>query len=1060
MYLLDLFSRKKTCDLLVNVDGKAVTRYRHFKDFLTHNHEALNLIAELEQTYYAGRSFSMGSVRRTCEKVMQATQSLIEAVNGISRGKYEKLSTVCEQIDQEVTRIFNLLPCAPTGDLVLPFEAIRLDMVGSAGGKATNLATAHNALGIPTPQGFVITAHAFERFLAETGLTRPIEEMLVEITPDMTEDMQGKCTTVQEMIRKAEFPAALAGEILKAYEALEAKTRKRVRIAMRSSAVGEDTEASFAGQYHTELNVTGDTILDAYKAVVASKYFPRALLYRLRYGLDDRDTPMCVAGIAMVDSRASGVLYTADPAAPESALVRIGAIWGLGEHLVSGAASPDLFWVDKHTQDITRREISRKGERLVSLEHGGTRLEEVPEDDKGQPSIDDDTVRVLTRYGLMLEEHFKRPQDVEWAVDQGGKLFILQSRPLSLVEAKPEKQGVPEISSAHPILLATGKTASTGTASGVVVIADGKNLSALPENAILVARTASPDYAKYVERVKGLITDVGSVASHLASVAREFRVPAIVDAAVATSSLQEGQLITMVADSATVYDGIVPELAASTRPLKKPVFESPMHRRVRAVLDLISPLNLTDPKDPRFSPDGCRTIQDIIRFSHEQAMTEMFLLSWGPGEGVTSVKLTSNIPLVLYCIDLGGGLKEMLTTCDTITPDHIESIPMKALWSGFTHPGITWSGAVPLDLRNFMTLMGSSVTAELPGGILGGDSYAILSRDYLNLSAKFGYHYANVDVFCSEEAAQNHILLQFAGGAGSYVGRSLRVSLLANVLGRLGFNIRGTGDVLDASLKGCDVTLTEYTLDQVGRLLASSRLLDMAIPSQAQVERMTEAFFAGDYDFLGQRHSSQLPGFYTRGEEWQLVEEDGRTLCLQDGAKWVPGLSSGIAKFMGRMFGAKYQEFLDSIRAYYYFPLAIAKDSSVADAVLRVRVKPVGGSIDRAGGLAFGIRNVGNYFVLRLNALEDNFTLFETVNNRRFQRASVSKKIQTGRWYGIRVETSGSSLKGYLDDELLIEYTAERPLKGYVGMWTKADSVTYFDEFVIESNGTVRKLFP
>ena len=179
-------------------------------------------------------------------------------------------------------------------------------------------------------------------------------------------------------------------------------------------------------------------------------------------------------------------------------------------------------------------------------------------------------------------------------------------------------------------------------------------------------------------------------------------------------------------------------------------------------------------------------------------------------------------------------LKEMLTTCDTITPDHIESIPMKALWSGFTHPGISWSGAVALDLRNFMTLMGSSVTAELPGGVLGGDSYAILSRDYLNLSAKFGYHYANVDVFCSEEAAQNHILLQFAGGAGSYVGRSLRISLLANVLGRLGFNITGIGDALDASLKGCDMALMEYTLDQLGRLLASSRLLDMAIPSQAQ----------------------------------------------------------------------------------------------------------------------------------------------------------------------------------------------------------------------------------
>jgi len=165
-----------------------------------------------------------------------------------------------------------------------------------------------------------------------------------------------------------------------------------------------------------------------------------------------------------------------------------------------------------------------------------------------------------------------------------------------------------------------------------------------------------------------------------------------------------------------------------------------------------------------------------------------------------------------------------------------------------------------------------------------------------------------------------------------------------------------------------------------------------------------------------------------------------------------------MAKFMGKMVGAKYQELMDNIGAYYYFPIAIAKDSSVSDAILRLRVKPLAGSIDRAGGLAFAIGNIGNYFVLRLNGLEDNFILFEFVNNRRFQRASVPKEIETGRWYEIRVKTSGHSLKGYLDDELLIEYTAERPLSGHVGIWTKADSVTYFDELIIKADGHVREI--
>ena len=1058
MSLLDLFSKKRTGTLLVNVDGKVVDRYKHFKDLLCHNHDALNLIAELEQVYYAGSSFSMGSVRKDYEELMRSTRALTEALNGMSRGKYGDLAKVCDQINEEITRIFTPEPLSPTSELVLPFEALTPEMAKSAGGKATNLATVQNALGMPIPQGFVITAYAFERFLDESGLAKPVAEMLEEIGTDMTGEMEEKCRAIQQMISKAEVPVAIANEILRAYGALEGRTWKNVPIAMRSSAVGEDTEASFAGQYVTELNVSRENILGAYKAVLASKYSPRAVVYRLRYGLDDRDTPMCVAGTAMVDSRSSGVLYTVDPSAPESSVLKISSIWGLGEHLVSGEASPDVFCVDKGTKEITKRDISRKEQRLVSIDHGGAILENVPDDEKAQPSIDDDTVHSLVLYGLRIEEYFNCPQDVEWAVDRSGKLFLLQSRPLRFTDVKTEERTTPEVFPDHSILLSAGEAASAGTVCGVVVLAHGKNLNDIPDDAILVAKTTSPDYAAYMGKVKGVITDIGSVASHLASVAREFGVPAIVNAGSATSRLRDGRTITMVAGTTTVYEGIVPELAVNIRPLKKHIFESPVHRRMRAILDKVSPLNLTDPKAAVFSPQGCKTIHDVIRFSHETAMKEMFLLSDSGGGGAMSVKLTANIPLVLYCIDLGGGLKEMLTTCDMITPDHIESIPMKALWSGFTHPGITWSGAVNLDLGNLMTLMASGVTAAVGGGMPGGDSYAILSRDYLNLSAKFGYHYANVDAFCCEEAAQNHILLQFSGGVGSYVGRSLRINLLANVLGRLGFAITVTGDLLEASVKGYDMKLMDYTLDQVGRLLASSRLLDVAIPNQIQVDRMTEAFFSGDYDFLNQGLSSQLPGFYTHVGQWERIEEDGRLLCLQDGSKWGTSLSSGMAKFMGKMVGAKYQELMDNIGAYYYFPIAIAKDSSVSDAILRLRVKPLAGSIDRAGGLAFAIGNIGNYFVLRLNGLEDNFILFEFVNNRRFQRASVPKEIETGRWYEIRVKTSGHSLKGYLDDELLIEYTAERPLSGHVGIWTKADSVTYFDELIIKADGHIREI--
>jgi pyruvate,water dikinase len=1055
MAIRDLFSRKQVCHFLVTDTGEIAKKYNYFMEFLASNRVALGIISELEQLYYGSGPFTMAGVETQYGKLAAATGNLVEALNGLAPGKYAELFRVYERIGKEIAPIFAAAPPPSLGELVLPLEALDQDMVKVAGSKATNLACIHKYLDAPIPPGFVVTAGALEVFLRETGLARSVEALLAGLSPDNLEDLEERSKAIQDLILQAQVPAALAGEILKAYQDLEAGTHPHVRLAMRSSAIGEDTEASFAGQYATELNVTQDNLLEAYKLVLASKYAPRAIAYRLRYGLEDRDTRMCVAGIVMIDSRSSGVLYTVDPSQPDSNLLKINSIWGLGEQLVSGEAAPDEYYVDKTTGTIKQRVISRKGQRLVNLKGGGTRLEEVPAGKQELPSLDDDTILALARYGLRLEEYYQGPQDVEWAVDQEGNLYFLQSRPLGLVQSKPEPEALPQDFPDHPILLSGGQTASPGIAVGRVYLAEGDPSRPLPEDAILVARTASPDHARLMGKIKGIITDIGSVTSHLASVSREFGVPALFDAGQATVLLSDGEPITLMADRATVYQGIVPELAAAAKPAKRHLFDSPLHRRMRTFLDKVAPLNLTDPQDPAFAPSGCQTIHDVIRFAHEKVVREMFGLSGEAGEGVISVKLTTDIPLVLHLVDLGGGLKAGLTTCDEVTRDHLESLPMRALWKGFCHPGITWTGSVAVGAGDFMQLMARGMMTR-PENLPGGDSYAILSREYVNLSAKFGYHFANLDAFLSDIPDQNYISLQFAGGAGTYYGKSLRLTFLGNVLFMLGFKINVTGDLLEASLTGLDRSSIENTLDQVGRLLACSRLLDMAIGNEAEMTRMIEGFFAGDYDFLNRAQEIRIPGFYTHTGNWRRVVEDGRTLLLQDGSDYGSSLTSGMANFMSKMMGAKYQELLDNIEAYYYFPLAIAKDSEVADAILRVRAKPVAGSVDQAGGLAFGIRNINNYFVFRINALEDNVILFEYINNKRLTRSTIQQEIQTNLWYLITIKITGNTLKGYLDDQLLLEYTAERPLTGYVGLWTKADSVTIFEELTIETHGKKR----
>ena len=881
---------------------------------------------------------------------------------------------------------------------------------------------------------------------------------LDRISPYDLEDLSARCRVLRGLVLDSAVPTRVAEAVLGAVDRLESESGGPVRLAMRSSAVGEDSQASFAGQYSTVLNVGRGNVLEAYKEVLASKYTPSAVLYRLRYGLDEADTPMCVLGLVMVRSRASGVLYTADPGGARgedgSPAMRVNAVLGLGEQLVSGRATPDVFLVGRSPLRILQRETSAKPERLVAREDGGTVLEAVAGDEAALPCVSETTILDLARHALSMEGHFKRPQDVEWAVDPDGRLLLLQSRPLEAASAGAEAQPViREEDIANPVLLRGGRTAAPGAAVGPAFVLGAAEQGSLPEGAVLVTRTAAPEHAALLDRAAGIVSEVGGVASHLASVARELGVPALFDAGEAAARIPHGRTVTLWADAAAVYDGEVPQLEAVRSGRRGHVFDSPMHRRLRAVLDLVSPLHLTDPAAPEFSPAGCRTVHDIISFAHERSMKAMFALG-GEAEGESAaVRVKAGIPLALSCVDLGGGFRSDLTSCDTATLADIRSAPMQALWKGLTHPGVSWAGGVGLSARNLLTLMASStLAAEAPGG----DSYAVISGDYVNLSAKFGYHFANIDAYCGEGPGQSHASLRFSGGVGTFSGRSLRINFLAAVLSRLGYVVGVTGDMLDASLKGIDREPLLAVLDQTGRLLASSRLLDLAIANPAQVDGMVEMFFRGDYDFLGRSERTRIPGFYVLQGDWTIETGDGPTRLRQDGSKWVSGLSSGVAGLAGRFVGKKYQEFLDNIGAYFYFPLAVARDSSVQDADLAVSVLPSAGRIDRAGGLAFGLRNAGNYFVFRVNALEDNAVLFEFVENKRLLRAQADMPVQAGRWTRIEVRVRGPRAVCLVDGRNVLEHEAAQPIAGHVGLWTKADSVTLFRDFGLDSGGAVR----
>lgn len=277
---------------------------------------------------------------------------------------------------------------------------------------------------------------------------------------------------------------------------------------------------------------------------------------------------------------------------------------------------------------------------------------------------------------------------------------------------------------------------------------------------------------------------------------------------------------------------------------------SPIYKTVQTALKRIAPLNLTDPKDPNFSPEGCQTLHDIIRFAHEIAMREMFRI----GDEVESEKgaalpLRISLPMNILVIDLGGGLSVPEGKREAVL-ENVLSRPFKALLRGMTHKEVTWDQHAGVDLRGFGSLIAESLIRDpLLEGPMGGPSYAVVASRYLNFSARLGYHFVTVASFCGELVNDNYIIFHFKGGAADIARRSRRAHLITIVLRWLGFSVEQKGDMVRGEVKKYQATVLEEKLDMVGRLLGSVNLLDMALRDDRQVEWYADQFLEGNYGF-------------------------------------------------------------------------------------------------------------------------------------------------------------------------------------------------------------------
>ncbi len=464
------------------------------------------------------------------------------------------------------------------------------------------------------------------------------------------------------------------------------------------------------------------------------------------------------------------------------------------------------------------------------------------------PSLTEGELQALGRLALALEEIFGRPQDIEWVLDDQGKFWMVQSRPLRITTEPEPGREAPR--SLQP-LLTGGMTIAPGRAVGpAFLLGSLDDLASIQAGAVLVVSQAVPELGAVLPLLAGLIAAQGNAAGHLAALLREFGIPSLFGLAEAPVVLSSGRQVGLDATARKVYEGTPwPEvrdrvLARLERARARPA-PHPLH-------DLVLRLNLTDPVSLSFRPSRCRSLHDIIRFCHEKAVAALFDTSdrHMTGHGRRALRLKTKVPLPFEVLDLGGSIDPESCPGGSVSPDVIRSRPFQALWRGMTTPGVSWAGRSAVSLRGFASVVLARQTGVGPR-VLGDRNYLLISPDYLNLNARLAYHLAMIDAWVEETPENNFVNFRFRGGGASAERRDLRARFLGQVLLRSGFGVDRRGELVTAWLRRYSGKLSEDGLALLGRLMGCARQLDMLMDGDAAVTHYVERFLCHDYQAFG-----------------------------------------------------------------------------------------------------------------------------------------------------------------------------------------------------------------
>ena len=840
-------------------------QYHTFRVLLANNEYSLDLLRSIDQALLS-RNVTWTDLSEEIDELVNITYELVDGLNRLTAGAHETLyakhgkleSAIREELDRLIA-VSTIRPsCIFFDDLTT--ERHR----GLVGSKAATLAILRRA-GLPVPDGFAVSARACEEIISAAGLDDFIRQRMRRAERGILSglEIENTASEIDARIRAAALPREFEEDLLASYSRLSGNGAKAVSV--RSSALVEDrVEHSFAGHFKSVLNVTSfGGLVEAIKEVVASGYGARVVSYRLHAGLPLTGRDMAFFCQEMVPARAAGVLFTVDPANRESDRMLVSAVPGLGVLAVNGSAPADLYRPLRKCDGCEplgeMAQIASKTVRALGAESGGIVEVAVPVDERLEPVLAEDELFTLVRLGRMIEDLLGKAQDIEWAITEDGKVSILQSRQVRFSAGGRIAAGT----TSGEMILKGGVCASPGRSVGrVKIIHAAGDLKQMEKEysgpGIMVLRQSLIDAAAFIPFFEGVIVDLGNPADHLSCIARDYSRPMITGTGKATRTLKDGQWIVLDADRALILEA--PEeiwSKSSSASERKPVRlrktdegrsaeESKGPPESAKLREFIEPLNLTDSYGPTFSIMECKSLHDIIRFTHEMAVLSMFRLGDNVLDeaGMLVHALSKGIPLHFLIIDLGGGLAPG-THGTKINREDLVSAPLLAIIDGISTEGLRWNEPPPAS--NISGLLSRSLLDNAGARPVGQQNYALISRDYLNLNARVDFHFAMLDSVCGMSARENYIRFRFKGGGTTLVQRERRARFIAEVLKGYDFFTDQRGDLVTGAIIEMEKEDIEARLVMLGRLMGFSRLLDASMQNDSMPGKIAQAFLNGDF---------------------------------------------------------------------------------------------------------------------------------------------------------------------------------------------------------------------